>query len=94
MTITTPRPCFSINSGSARAVSIINPKAFFASRADIVFIGSPRAESLHHYGNNGSFGQRLLPNANLALINLMVSIRFRSLLSELTEMRYARHSAR
>jgi hypothetical protein len=39
----TPRPCFSMSTGSARAVSIIRPKAFFASRADMVFIVNPVA---------------------------------------------------
>ena len=38
MTITTPRPCFSRSTGSARAVSIISQKAFFASRADSWFL--------------------------------------------------------
>jgi len=40
--MTTPRPCFSISTGSARAVSIIRPKEFFASRADMVFIDDAR----------------------------------------------------
>ena len=44
ITITTPRPCFSIRTGSARAVSIISPKAFFASRADMVFMANSRGD--------------------------------------------------
>jgi hypothetical protein len=34
---TTLRPWFSVSTGFARAVSVISPKAFFASRADMVF---------------------------------------------------------
>jgi hypothetical protein len=59
MTITTPRPCFSMSTGSARAVSIISPKAFFASRVDMVFIAESRGDQLRHLGRNGSFQQAL-----------------------------------
>ncbi len=60
MTMTTPRPCFSISTGSARAVSIISPKAFFAFRADMVFMIDSRGDRMRHLGRNGSF-QQVLP---------------------------------
>jgi hypothetical protein len=44
MTMTTRRPRLSISNGSASAVSIIRPKAFIASRADIVFMTDSRAK--------------------------------------------------
>jgi hypothetical protein len=53
--MTTPRPCFSISTGPARAVSIISPKAFFASRADMVFMADFQSYPLRHLGQNGSF---------------------------------------
>jgi hypothetical protein len=46
--MTTPRPCFSLSTGSTRAVSIICPKAFFASRADMVFMAESRCDPLRH----------------------------------------------
>jgi hypothetical protein len=49
---------FSIRTGSARAVSIISPNAFFASRADMVFMADSRSDSCSHLGQNGSFEQR------------------------------------
>jgi hypothetical protein len=57
-TTTTLRPCFSISTGSARAVSIISPNAFFASRADIVFMADFRGDPVRHLGRNSSFEQR------------------------------------
>jgi len=48
---------FSIRTGSARAVSIISPKPFFASRADMVFMVDSREIPLHHLGQNSSFWQ-------------------------------------
>jgi hypothetical protein len=48
MTITTARPCFSMSTGSARAVSIMSPKAFFAARADIVFMPDSRNDQIRH----------------------------------------------
>ena len=35
MTMATPRPCFSVSTGSARSVSIISPKALVATRAEM-----------------------------------------------------------
>jgi hypothetical protein len=57
-TMTTPRPCFSISTGPARAVSIISPKAFFASRADMVFMAVSCGDPCVHLGRNSSFEQR------------------------------------
>jgi hypothetical protein len=37
-TTTTGRPCFSMTTGAARAVSINRPKLYFASRAERVFM--------------------------------------------------------
>ena len=51
-------PCFSISTGSARAVSIIRPKAFFASRADMVFMAESCGDPFGHLGQNSSFWQR------------------------------------
>lgn len=50
------------SAGSARAVSIIRPKAFFASRADMVFMAESRSVQCVHLGPNGSFWQALLFN--------------------------------
>jgi len=36
-------------------VSIISPKAFFASRADMVFMADSRGDPLRHLGQNSSF---------------------------------------
>jgi hypothetical protein len=47
-----------MSTGSARAVSIISPKAFFASRADMVFMADFRGDPLRHLGQNSSFWQR------------------------------------
>jgi hypothetical protein len=47
-----------MSTGSARAVSIISPKAFFASRADMVFMADFRGDPLRHLGRNSSFQQR------------------------------------
>jgi hypothetical protein len=58
-TVTTPRPCFSMSTGSARAVSIICLKAFFASRADMVLMTETRSDQLRYLGQNGSFAQAL-----------------------------------
>jgi hypothetical protein len=41
-------------------VSIISPKAFFASRADMVFMADSRCDPLRYFGQNGSFWQRRL----------------------------------
>jgi hypothetical protein len=49
-----------MSTGSARAVSIIRPKAFFASRADMVFMAESRSDQCGHLGRNGSFWQALL----------------------------------
>jgi len=38
-------------------VSIIKPKPFFASRADMVFMVDSREIPLHHLGQNSSFWQ-------------------------------------
>jgi hypothetical protein len=47
-TLTTPRPCFSKSTGSARAVSINSPKAVFAQRADMVFMAESRGDPMRH----------------------------------------------
>jgi hypothetical protein len=39
-------------------VSIISPKAFFASRADMVFMADFRGDPLRHLRRNSSFWQR------------------------------------
>jgi hypothetical protein len=57
--MTTPRPCFSLSTGSARAVSITCPKAFFASCADMVLMTETRSDQLRYLGRNGSFEQAL-----------------------------------
>jgi hypothetical protein len=46
-----------MSTGSARAVSIISPKTFFASRADMVFTGESRDASWSYEGQNSSFCQ-------------------------------------
>ncbi|WP_316233856.1 hypothetical protein [Bradyrhizobium sp. SZCCHNR2020] len=53
--MTTPRPCFSFSTGSTRPVSIICPKAFFASRADMVLMTETRSDQSRYWGRNGSF---------------------------------------
>jgi hypothetical protein len=57
-TTTTARPCFSIATGSARAVSRSSPNVFFASLADIVFIVAILIPDSVH---NGYFGYYLQP---------------------------------
>jgi hypothetical protein len=56
-TTTTPRACFSISDGSARVASIIRPKPFLASGADMVFMAESRGDPWCHLGRNGSFQQ-------------------------------------
>lgn len=43
---------------AARAVSIISPKAFFTSRADMVFMAESCGNPCVHLGQNSSFWQR------------------------------------
>lgn len=54
MTTTTPRPCFSIVTGSIRARSMRRPKPFLASRADMIFMGfSPTGAIVAILGESG-----------------------------------------
>jgi hypothetical protein len=57
--MTTPRPCFSLSTDSTRAVSIICPKAFFASRADMVLMTETRNDQSRYLERNGPFQQAL-----------------------------------
>jgi hypothetical protein len=42
------RPCVSIRTGTALAVSIIRPKAVFVLRADVDFIVDSRGNPMRH----------------------------------------------
>ncbi|MDR3509233.1 MAG: hypothetical protein P4L64_15170 [Caulobacteraceae bacterium] len=57
--MTAPRPCFSFNTGSTRPVSIICPRAFFASRADMVLMTETRGDQSRYWGRNAPFLQAL-----------------------------------
>jgi hypothetical protein len=53
--MTAPRPCFSLSTGSTRAVSIICPKAFFAARADMVLMTETGNDQLRYLGRKWLF---------------------------------------
>ncbi len=55
--ITASHPCFSIGAGAARAASIISPKAFFASGADMDFTAESNGDPWRKYRQNVSFHQ-------------------------------------